>query len=67
MLTTNLAFEEWTEIFGSERLTSAYWTGSLTGATSWERAEKVTDCDKPGKDLPVKPPQTWTQTKPNSN
>jgi DNA replication protein DnaC len=23
MLTTNLAFEEWTEIFGSERLTGA--------------------------------------------
>jgi DNA replication protein DnaC len=40
MLTINLAFDEWTEIFGSER---------LTGATSWKRMEKATDCDRPPK------------------
>jgi DNA replication protein DnaC len=34
MLTKNLAFEEWTEIFGFELLTGTQ-TGSLTGATSW--------------------------------
>ena len=51
--TTNLAFEEWAEIFGSEQ---------LTGATSWKPMEKVTDCDKPGNDLTGNPHHGRTQT-----
>ena len=42
MVTTNLAFEEWAEIFGSER---------LTGATSWKLMEKAIDSDRPERDL----------------
>jgi DNA replication protein DnaC len=53
MLTTNLAFEEWTEIFDPER---------LTGAISWKPMEKVTDCDKPGNDLTGNPHHGRTQT-----
>jgi hypothetical protein len=53
MLTKNLAFEEWTEIFCSER---------LTGATSWKPSEKVIDCDRPGKDLTGNPDHSRTQT-----
>ena len=35
LVTTNLPFDEWTEVFGSERLTGACWTASLTEFTSW--------------------------------
>ena len=34
LITTNLPFEEWTEVFGSERLTGHSWTGSPTTFTS---------------------------------
>jgi hypothetical protein len=39
-----------------------FWTGSLTGATSWKRMGKVTDCDRPGKDLTGNPHHGRTQT-----
>ena len=36
LVTTNLPFDEWTEVFGSERLTGAHcWTVSPTTCTSW--------------------------------
>ena len=34
--TSNLPFDEWTEIFGSERLTGAFWTASPTMSISWK-------------------------------
>ncbi len=37
LVTTNLPFDEWTEVFGSERLTGAHcWTVSPTTSTSWK-------------------------------
>ena len=36
LVTTNLPFDEWTEVFGSERLTGACWTASPTTSTSWK-------------------------------
>ena len=35
MVTTNLPFDEWTEVFGSERLTGALLDPSPTTPTSW--------------------------------
>ena len=35
LVTSNLPFEEWTEVFGSERLTGACWTASPITSTSW--------------------------------
>ena len=37
LVTSNLPFDEWTEVFGSERLTGAFrcWTGSHTTFISW--------------------------------
>ena len=35
LVTTNLPFDEWTEVFGLERLTGALLTASLTASTSW--------------------------------
>jgi len=40
---TNLAFEEWTEIFGSEGSPVRCLIGSLTDAISWKRMEKAID------------------------
>ena len=34
LVTTNLPFDEWTEVFGSERLTARCWTASPTTSTS---------------------------------
>ena len=39
MVSTNLAFEEWTEIFGSER---------LTGVISWKLIGKAAGSDRLG-------------------
>ena len=36
LVTTNLPFDEWTEVFGSERLTGALLDGSPTTFTSWK-------------------------------
>jgi hypothetical protein len=63
MLTTTLAFDEWTEIPDSERLTGGCLTDSRTGATSWKRMGKVIDCERPGKDLHRKPTQNRIQTR----
>ena len=35
LVTTNLPFDEWTEVFGSERLTGALLDPSPTTSTSW--------------------------------
>ena len=35
LVTTNLPFDEWTEVFVSERLTGGCRTGSPTTCTSW--------------------------------
>ena len=35
LVTTNLPFDGWTEVFGSERLTEHCWTASLTTCISW--------------------------------
>ena len=35
LVTTNLPFDEWTEVFGSDRLPERCWTGSPTTSTSW--------------------------------
>ena len=35
LVTTNLPFDEWTEVFGSERLTGALLTVSPITSTSW--------------------------------
>ena len=35
LVTSNLPFDEWTEIFGSERLTGPCWTGSPTMSIFW--------------------------------
>jgi len=40
------------QIFGSEQLTGALRTVSLTAAISWKPREKVTISDRPGNDLP---------------
>ena len=34
LVTTNLPFDEWAEVFGSERLTERCWTASPTASTS---------------------------------
>ena len=36
LITTNLPFDEWTEVFGSERLTGALLDSSPTTSTSWK-------------------------------
>ena len=36
LVTTNLPFAEWTEVFGSERLTGALLAASPTTSTSWK-------------------------------
>ena len=35
LVTSNLPFDEWTEVFGSERLLGRCWTGSHTTFISW--------------------------------
>jgi DNA replication protein DnaC len=42
IVTTNLPFEHWTEVLGSERLTGAAWIGSRIVAPSWRRRAKAT-------------------------
>ncbi len=61
-VTTNLAFEEWTEVFGSERFTGAL-LDRFTGAISWKRTEKVIDCDRPGNDPTPNPQYGKTQSR----
>jgi DNA replication protein DnaC len=65
MLTTNLAFEEWTEILGSERLTGPLLDRLTHRCHILEAMEKATDWDRTGKDLPGNLPQSRTQTKDN--
>ncbi len=36
LVTGNLPFDEWTEVFGSERLTGRCWTVSPTMSISWK-------------------------------
>jgi len=57
MVTTNLAFEEWAEIFGSER---------LSGATSWKLTEKAIDSDRPERNLTRNHQLGRTQNKNNA-
>ena len=47
LITTNLPSEQWTEVFGSERLTGLYWIGSLTVATSSKQTGAITVSAKP--------------------
>jgi len=35
LVTSNLPFQEWTEVLGSERLTARCWIGSPTTSQSW--------------------------------
>jgi len=63
MLTTNPAYWKWTEIFGSDRLTGACWTGSLIGATSWKPMGEATALDRTGKDHPGNAHHGRTQTR----
>jgi hypothetical protein len=44
IVTTNLPFEHWTEVLGSERPTGRLWIGSRTAATSWKPEAKATAC-----------------------
>ncbi len=42
IVTTNLSFENWTEVLGRERLTGPHSTDSPIAAMSWKPPEKVT-------------------------
>jgi hypothetical protein len=61
MLTMNLAFENWTEIFGSERFTGAL-LDRLTHRCYILLMGKVIDCDRLGNNLTGNPYHGRIQT-----
>jgi DNA replication protein DnaC len=50
IITTNLSFSEWAQVFGDAKMTTALSTASHTAATSWKPATTAT-ASKPAQRL----------------
>jgi hypothetical protein len=62
IVATNLPFESWTKVLGSERLTSSALAGSLTASTFWRPREKATDSRTPSGDVGAQADKTTGHT-----